>query len=102
MTLDAVEFLRRFLLHHLPRGLQRIRQYGLLANRRRTAQLARCRQLLGQSHVPVGSEPPDPADGLDATPSREVCPACGSGRLTIVAIILPATPALTPGARPPP
>jgi len=46
MTLSADEFMRRFLLHVLPRGFQRIRQFGLLANRRRR-ELARCRQLLG-------------------------------------------------------
>ena len=42
MTLDAVEFIRRFLLHVLPNGFVRIRQYGLLANRCRTENLARC------------------------------------------------------------
>jgi hypothetical protein len=102
MTLEAVEFLRRFLLHHLPRGLQRIRQYGLLANRRRTTQLARCREVLGQSHPsPTAAEPSAHADGLDATPPREVCPACGSSRLTIL-VVLPAQPAGAPAARSPP
>jgi hypothetical protein len=46
MTLDGCEFLRRFLLHILPRGFQRIRSYGLLANRVRRDRLARCRELL--------------------------------------------------------
>jgi hypothetical protein len=102
MTLEAVEFLRRFLLHHLPRGLQRLRQYGFLANRRRTTQLARCRDLLGQGHAPTTTaEPSACAEGLDPLPARQVCPACGSSRLTIVAVI-PAQPALAPGARPPP
>jgi hypothetical protein len=102
MTLEALEFLRRFLLHQLPRGLQRIRQYGLLTNRRRTTQLARCRQLLGQGHATaVAAEPSALADGLDPSPARQVCPACGSSRLTIVAV-LPVQPALAPGARPPP
>ena len=102
MTLEAVEFLRRFLLHHLPRGLQRIRQYGFLANRRRTSQLVRCRALLGQAHPsPAASDLAVPTDGPDPMPPRDVCPACGSGRLTIVAL-LPAQPALAPGARPPP
>ena len=104
MTLAAVEFLRRFLLHRLPRGLQRIRQYGLLANRRRTTQLTRCRQLLGQcpaAATTAAADPSAPAGGLDAPPAREVCPACGSPRLTIVAL-LPAPSVLAPGARPPP
>ncbi|MCP3998563.1 MAG: IS91 family transposase [bacterium] len=47
MSLDAVEFLRRFLMHVLPSGFHRIRYYGLLANRYRTANLERCRYLLG-------------------------------------------------------
>jgi len=46
MTLDAHEFIRRFLLRALPDGFQRIRHYGLLGNRGRQAKLARCRQLL--------------------------------------------------------
>ena len=47
MTLDAEEFIRRFLLHVLPDGFQRIRYYGFLGNRYREEKLARCRQLLG-------------------------------------------------------
>ncbi len=47
MTLTVQEFLRRFMLHVLPRGFVRIRSFGLLANRGRDEQLARCRQLLG-------------------------------------------------------
>jgi len=47
MTLSAGEFLRRFLMHVLPDGFQRIRHYGLLGNRHRTENLARCRELLG-------------------------------------------------------
>ncbi len=47
MTLSADEFLRRFLLHVLPKGLVRIRHFGLFANRKRAASLARCRSLLG-------------------------------------------------------
>lgn len=49
MTLDAVEFLRRFLLHVLPRGFQRVRHYGWLANGARQGKLVRCRQLLARS-----------------------------------------------------
>jgi len=54
MTLDAEEFIRRFLLHILPDGFQRIRYYGFLSNRYREEKLARCRELLG---MPV-CEPP--------------------------------------------
>jgi hypothetical protein len=47
MTVSADEFLRRFLVHVLPKGLVRIRRFGLFANRRRKNALARCRELLG-------------------------------------------------------
>jgi len=86
MKLDAVEFLRRFLLHRLPRGFHHIRQYGLLGNRHRTTHLARCRDLLGQ--------PPDTgahdgsASAADPTP-RDVCPQCGTGHLVLVATLAP-------------
>ncbi len=56
MSLTAVEFLRRFLMHVLPVGFHRIRYYGLLANRHRAANLERCREILG-----VASEVPDSA-----------------------------------------
>ena len=60
MALDAEEFIRRFLLHVVPDGFVRIRHFGLLANRTRTAKLARCRELLA----------PPPAAG-PAAPLRE-------------------------------
>ena len=86
MTLDAREFLRRFLLHVLPKGLVRIRHYGLLANKNRRANIRRCRRLLGvrQDTVAERSDPPVPwqelllrLSGFD--PSR--CPQCDQGRL---------------------
>ncbi len=46
MTLDAQEFIRRFLLHTLPDGFHRIRHYGFLANGHRTTRLELCRSLL--------------------------------------------------------
>jgi len=62
MRLDASEFTRRFLLHVLPSGFQRIRHYGLLANCHREARLEQCRQLLA---VPPPLPPDEPADYLD-------------------------------------
>ena len=53
MTLSSQEFLRRFLLHVLPRGVVRIRFYGFLAQRRRGHLLSICRQLLQQSSQPL-------------------------------------------------
>jgi Putative transposase/Transposase zinc-binding domain len=76
--LPADEFLRRFLLHVLPRGLQRIRHYGLLASRNKETLLTRCRELLGADQPPP-PEKKSTADwlllllGFDATR----CPRCG-------------------------
>jgi hypothetical protein len=53
MTLDAVEFIRRFLLHVLPSGFVRIRQFGFLANRVRKPKLMQCRVLLAASAAPI-------------------------------------------------
>jgi hypothetical protein len=66
MCLDAQEFVRRFLLHVLPTGFQRIRHYGLLANRYRQIKLDRCRQLLG-APAPVIELPTAPLE-LPAAP----------------------------------
>jgi len=82
MTLDADEFMRRFLLHVLPSGFHRIRHYGLLANGSRKANLARVRELLLQ--------PPDEAtktSGVDAEPESArpsfFCPHCGGPMIVL-------------------
>ena len=83
MTLHAGEFIRRFLLHVLPAWFQRVRHFGLLANRWKKLQLQRCFQLL---HVaPARSEPalPDPT-------SPTTCPACRSGCMIAVRTFSPA------------
>ena len=60
MTISADEFLRRFLLHVLPDSFQRIRHYGLLGNRYRAANLARCRELLAiPMPMPIPQPEPD-------------------------------------------
>ena len=93
LTLETDEFLRRFLLHIVPRGFMRIRHFGLLANRTRRATAARCRALLGQP--PPEDVPPESVavllhrlTGVDL--SR--CPVCGEGRLQITVIIGPGAP----------
>lgn len=88
MTLAVDEFLRRFLLHIVPRGLMRIRHFGLLANRTRRATLAHCRQLLDQPPPPPPVVEPTATlvlrlTGLDL--SR--CPVCGEGRMQITAAL---------------
>jgi hypothetical protein len=82
MTLDAEEFIRRFLLHVLPDGFRRIRHSGFLANGQRTAKLARVRALLA---MPPPPRIPPPADYRDRYArltgrSLDTCPDCG-GRL---------------------
>jgi hypothetical protein len=64
MTLSGVEFVRRFCLHILPRGLVRIRQYGLLCNRDRSKRLARCRALLGMAEQVQETRPALPGSRL--------------------------------------
>ena len=95
MALPAGEFLRRFLLHVVPLGFQRIRHFGLLANRRRTKALARCRKLLHAS-APAAPPPREIAieiarrlTGLDLLQ----CPVCGRGTLRVVACLAPGAPA---------
>jgi hypothetical protein len=88
MTLSAVEFLRRFLQHVLPKGLVRIRHFGLWANRHRQANLARCRKLLrAAAEVPDPPAPPaehpaPPAAVAEREASR--CSRCQSGSMRLV------------------
>ena len=70
MTLEAEEFIRRFLLHVLPEGFQRIRYYGFLANRYREHKLARCRKLLDMP----APEPPTVANACNVIQSIEPLP----------------------------
>ena len=81
MTLDAVEFIRRFLLHILPAGFQRLRHYGLLANRGRQAKLERCRVLLQPPVSPPPPMSPDPTAAPVPDQPAPVCPACQRGRM---------------------
>ena len=108
MTLEAVEFVRRFLMHVLPSGFVRVRHYGLLANRHRQEKLARCRELLGMAVTPQADTAPTDPDpvtppGHEATvtPTR-VCPRCGAGRMVVVAEFPPMTLAegITAGLEP--
>ena len=81
MTLDAVEFIRRFLLHILPCGFVKIRHFGFLSSRRRSAALAACRQLLpplatDASAIPLLSHPQQSA-------MERCCPVCQTGHMQI-------------------
>lgn len=85
MRLPAVEFVRRLLLHVLPRGFVRIRHYGILSNRRRRDNLALCRQLLeGAAPEAESTEPKKLSEGLaSVTPTRS-CPNCGAARMIVI------------------
>ena len=78
MTLEASEFLRRFLLHVLPRGFVRIRSFGFLANRRRSALLPLCQRLLLDHPQPTPSIP-----NLPHLPACFPCPQCGTPMLRV-------------------
>jgi hypothetical protein len=86
MTLSALEFVRRFLLHVLPSRFVRIRRYGILSNRHRHGKLALCRRLLALDAA--GDIPLLQAINLSDNPSlitpTRVCPVCGAGRMIVI------------------
>jgi hypothetical protein len=93
MRLDAQEFVRRFLLHVLPPGFQRIRHFGLLANRHREVKLEHCRQLL-HAPAPVVDLTEEPLDYRDRYQrltgvSLRDCPQCGRGQMVCIESFLP-------------
>ena len=91
MTLGAHEFLRRFLLHVLPKGFVRIRYYGFLANRYRREQLENCHALLGSPHdydsLPDAPEAQVLADEVVENASRCRCPVCGRGHMLTIRLV---------------
>jgi hypothetical protein len=90
MTLSAVQFLRRFLLHLLPKGFMRVRTYGLLANRHRAAKLAQCRWAIAQAKAKVGDERLLDIGSAAADDQPRQCPACRQGRMACVLVLSPA------------
>ena len=93
MTLQATEFIRRFLLHVLPRGFVKIRHFGFLANRGREDNIRLCRALLDAQSPNVRDaavtkqEQPNPPDR---------CPLCNEGRMRPIEILLPQAAASRP------
>ena len=86
LTLDAVEFLRRLLLHVPPHGFHRLRHFGFLANRVRQEKLAQCCALLGQAPRPPRREEPvarQVPEGPSSAPGAP-CPVCQHGRMQLV------------------
>jgi len=95
MTLDADAFIRRFLLHVLPRGFMRLRHYGFLANRHKARTLRRCRELLGQPATPSPRHPPSVVQWMQEVTGIDLtqCPHCGAKplrRLPLPRLVRPA------------
>jgi hypothetical protein len=90
MTLSADEFLRRFLLHVLPDGFQRIRHYGLLGNRHRAENLTHCRELLAMP-APILQPRCDYRERCRQLGGQDPlrCPNCQTGQMVRIAILLP-------------
>ena len=101
MTVSAEEFIRRFLLHVLPKRFVRIRHYGLLSNRNRKTKLAYCQSLLGAVEPDAETKPSkrpwqDLVLELTGTdPMR--CPRCGDGRMRTTRELLPSSERAPPG-----
>ena len=95
MTLDAGEFIRRFLLHVLPSGFHRIRHYGLFAAAVRAQNIERARQLLAPSKVSPESAPAGADSDAEPTSSFRCCPCCG-GRMIVVETFEGPRPARSP------
>jgi len=86
LTLDAVEFLRRLMLHVPPRGFHRLRHFGFLANRVRQEKLAQCRALLGHATpLQVRDEAAHcEAPSVSAQEPGARCPVCQHGQMQLV------------------
>lgn len=96
MSITAVEFIRRLLLHVLPKRFVKIRYYGLLASCHRRKNLARCRQLLATTAVQetTGDDVQtnnDPNDSMveECSGPERPCPRCRLGRMAMVEVIAP-------------
>lgn len=91
MTLDAHEFIRRFLLHTVPDGFHRIRHYGLVANGHRQLKLDLCRSVLDVPSPEQRAEEPD----AKPPPLAHRCPCCG-GAVKIIGVWTPMSPVFRP------
>src|SRR5450755_865960 len=90
MTLDANEFIRRFLIHVLPDGFHRIRYFGFLGNCHRARKLERCRELLGMASPNPAVDPPAGyRDRYQALPGQSLreCPHCRTGIMVVIGCV---------------
>jgi hypothetical protein len=100
MTLDAFEFIRRFLLHILPDGFMKIRHYGILSNRSRKAKMALCKKLLGvkcrDGNRENGNESWQDLLARVTGFDPRICPYCGKGKMVLKEVLNPSALALPP------
>jgi hypothetical protein len=90
MTLNAEEFIRRFLLHVLPRGFVKLRHFGFLANRGRRENIVLCRKLLAASSTAAPDLAPPPCHSDEAeNDTADRCPHCKVGSMRMLEILLP-------------
>jgi len=97
MTLNAIDFIRRFLLHVLPTGFVKIRHFGFMANRHRRQSVALCRALLAAAAQPIQVVL---TENQQSAIERK-CPVCGNGQLHVIGRtpageFLPVSPPLVP------
>lgn len=95
MTLDTHEFMRRFLMHVLPKRFHRIRHYGLFANGGRADNIARSRELL---NMPYPESEPAATNGDDPAAHAQRCPCCGERMIIIETFERGSTPRYRPAA----
>ena len=98
MTLGAHEFIRRFLIHVLPKGFHRIRHYGLLAASARDKNIAQARQLL-EAAAGTATDPEGEAAADDGDQSVRPCPCCGGRMIVIETFEAGCQPSHTPTIR---
>jgi hypothetical protein len=89
MSLSASEFMRRFLLHVIPKRFVRIRCYGLLSNRTKKELLARCRELLGETTEMEDTIGEQSDVGEAGIAELMLCPKCGEGHMIAIMILEP-------------
>ncbi len=87
MTLTALKFVRRLLMHVLPTGFMLIRHYGILANRHRHEKLSLCRRLLGSAtatEAELSEETKETRESPSSITPTRVCPVCGAGQMIVI------------------
>jgi hypothetical protein len=86
LTISAAEFITRFLQHVIPKGMPRMRHYGILCNRCKDEHLTRCRELLGQPQVEQKELPTDRVELYQHFTGCDIlrCPACAQGMMEVV------------------